>query len=673
MKVRTSHDTIEDFSRNKIVKALVNEADAPSAVAEKIASEVEAYLSRIEIFPTTTMIREMVNAKLVEYGFDDIVAYHQRLGLPRYDVQRILTRGDRMDSSTQFDPESIHKHMGDMIAKDYALSTVIPPEIADAHRRGMLHIGLLEYFVTRPFCFTHDLRYFLLNGLRVDGSGRDTAVAGPAKHAEVAVFHAAKVLASSQVFWSGGQSYNFFNVFMAPFFRGKSETETIQLCQMFIYEMSQQYAARGGQMVFSSISLIPGIPEVLEEVKAVKPGGILGPEPYADYADESIKVFRGMMKVLRGGDFAGKPFPFPQVEVKLDSGIARSAEDEYLMACDLSAAFGSPVFLNLSGDDVSPWQCSVESGLIVDGSRHAPTSLRGGILQEVTVNLPRAAYDSRGREKRMHGILEERLGLAREVHLLKKNLIESRMREGSLSFPAQSCDGASYLETADQALLFGVVGLNETVKVMTGSELHESSDARALGTSILETVANAAESFSGETGLTFDVCQSPSVEAGNRLALIDRRQFRKRFEADGDAADRSLHYTAGAQVRASADVPLGERLGIEQPFHRLLGGGAVFDVSLAGSPRPEVLWRRIQRIVKAGVPLFGFTQDLSVCLSCGRASRGLVRVCPSCGSTQVDWLSRIGGRISRVGIREEIGGWDPGSRKRLLSRKHYRV
>jgi ribonucleoside-triphosphate reductase len=669
LKVRTSHDTIEDFNRSKIVRALVNEANAPIAIAEKIAAEVESYLKRIDISPTTTMIREMVNAKLVEYGFDDIAASHQRLGLPVYDVGKILTRGDRMDSSTQFNPESIHKHMGDMIARNFALESVIPPELADAHRRGLIHIHELEYFVTRPYCFVHDLRYFLRRGLRVDGSGRDTAVAGPAKHAEVAVFHAAKALAASQVFWSGGQAYNFFNIFMAPYFAGKGEKETSQLCQLFIYEMSQQYVARGGQMVLSSISLTPEIPEVLSEAQAVKPGGILGPETYSDYHDESLRILRGMIGVLKDGDFLGKPFPFPQVEVKLEPHAVKRAEEEYLAVCELAAKFGSPVFLNTFMDGIEPGNCSVESAMIVDTGTDSPSSLRGGVLQVVTINLPRIAFESRGREGRLLDLLSERVDLAARVLLLKREIIRARMREGSLAFAAQQDNGSPYLRLDDQGLYFGIVGVNEVVKSLTGQELHESREARGLARRVLKRINEHAADRSGETGLKFGVCQSPTMEAGHRLATIDRRQFRGRFISEGDAESGSLHYTAGAQLRSSARVSLSRRLSAEGPLHKMMSGGSLFEVWLAGVPPAEEVWDRAQSMAKAPVGLFAFTQDLTICLSCGSLMTGLGERCQECASLEIDWISRSGGGISRVGVGERIGGWNLGAREQLLNRR----
>jgi anaerobic ribonucleoside-triphosphate reductase len=671
LKVRTSHDTIEEFNRNKIVKALVNEANAPIKIAEKIATEVENYLERIEVYPTTTMIREMVNAKLIEYGFDDIAVEHQRIGLPVFDVNRILTRGERIDSSTQFNPESIHKHLGDIIARSYALSSVIPPELADAHRRGLIHIHELEYFVTRPYCFVHDLRYFLASGLKVDGLGRDTAVAGPAKHPEVAIFHAAKALAASQVFWSGGQSYNAFNVFIAPYFVGRSERETAQLCQMFIYEMSQQYVARGGQMVLSSVSLVPRVPEAFADIPAVKPGGVVGPETYSDYEDEVRAVFRGVMDVMGRGDFAGKPFPFPQIEVRMDPGVLVEAEEDYLVACEISSKFGLPIFLNGGSEGIGDCSCSVESRLIADGSSGYPENVRGGILQEVTLNLPRIAFESGGREGRFADLLEERTQMAREILLLKMRLTESRMKEGSLGFASQSVGASKYLEVGNQALLIGVLGLNEAAKSLTGEELHESEESRSTSLGILRQLRNLVQGYVHETGLPFGLCESSSEEAPSRLATIDRRQFRGRFVARGDSETQSLHYSNGVQLRSSADVSLEERIEYEGGFHPLLDGGAMLNIWLGDGPGADVLWRIARRIADTDVALFSFTRDLSVCLGCGLLANGLVDRCEGCGSGRVDWISRGLGRISRVGVGESIGGWSTGAREQLLSRRRY--
>ncbi|MBU3957852.1 MAG: hypothetical protein KKB25_02150, partial [Nanoarchaeota archaeon] len=45
----------------------------------------------------------------------------------------------------------------------------------------------------------------------------------------------------------GGQGFNWFNIFLAPYMRGFDYKKMKQMAQMFLFEMSQMYVARGGQ------------------------------------------------------------------------------------------------------------------------------------------------------------------------------------------------------------------------------------------------------------------------------------------------------------------------------------------------------------------------------------------------------------------------------------------
>jgi ribonucleoside-triphosphate reductase len=275
LTVRTSRNTIEKFDREKIVKSLVKETGLDRRVAEEIALEVEETIRRSKIkFISAPLIREIVNVKLLERGLEKERANYTRLGLPVYDVTQIIEKGVRENANLQHNPETIHKLVADWVMKEYALLKVLPLHLADAHMRGEIHIHDLEYFATRPYCFQHDLRWFLKNGLKVDGTGENTAVAGPAKHPEVAILHAAKALAAAQTNFAGGQGLDFFNVWLAPYMQGLSYEKIKQLAQMFVYEMSQMYVARGGQTVFSDIDIEYGVPKICQDLPAVLPGGI---------------------------------------------------------------------------------------------------------------------------------------------------------------------------------------------------------------------------------------------------------------------------------------------------------------------------------------------------------------------------------------------------------------
>ena len=87
------------------------------------------------------------------------------------DITNIIEKGVRENANLQHNPETIHKLVADLVMKKYVLTKILPPHLANAHMRGEIHIHDLEYFATRPYCFQHDLRWFLKNGLKVDGTG----------------------------------------------------------------------------------------------------------------------------------------------------------------------------------------------------------------------------------------------------------------------------------------------------------------------------------------------------------------------------------------------------------------------------------------------------------------------------------------------------------------------
>jgi len=121
-------------------------------------------------------------------------------------------------------------------------------------------------------CQDWDLRYFFYYGLMPDGLGTKASVAGPAKKPEVAILHAVKALGSAQTNFAGGQGFYNFLTFIAPYFEGLDYEAIKQLMQMFVYEMTQMMVARGGQLVFSSVQLTPGVPTLWKDKPAVYSG-----------------------------------------------------------------------------------------------------------------------------------------------------------------------------------------------------------------------------------------------------------------------------------------------------------------------------------------------------------------------------------------------------------------
>ena len=670
--VRTSRETFEPWEREKIKKSLLKETKISESQAKKVAEEVEEKIKELNPkYISSSLIREMVNQKLLEMDLEDIRREYVRVGLPVYDIDQLVSKGSKENANLQYNPETIHKLMADEMERQWVLTKVLPQHLSDAHIKGIIHIHDLDYWI-RPFCFSHDLRYFLKHGYNADGTGFHSSSAKPSKHPEVAILHAAKILASAQTNCAGGQGYNWFNVILAPYIQGLDYKKIKQLAQMFLFEMSQMYVARGGQTVFSSIDLYPTIPKILENVPVVLPGGIVKEGiTYSDFADETQTFFNAFMDVYTEGDGLGKPFNFPKCEVVVRPEWLNKYEEEYRKVSALAAKFGTPYYF-IQQPYMPEYACYQCCAFLMPLSEQNTDddlydgSVRGGALQVVTINLPRIGYEADGDDKKLFELIRERMELAKEVLLIKNKTIKKVQNNGLLPFLSQPVRDKKYLDVDSQSLTIGMVGLNEMLKAHIGEELHESVEAWKFGLKIFNYMKEIVIEFSKETGLNFSLARTPAESCAYRLASIDLKEFGSKAIVQGDPKTNSVYYTNSMHVRPSADIPLIERIKREAAFHAILTGGAMSHVWMKESnPNVEALNKFTKNIVnKTLMGYFAYTKDFSICKNCKAVTPGLLDNCPQCGG-EVDWFSRI------TGYYQAVSGWNKGKLAELKDRRRY--
>lgn len=137
--VRSSKNIIEDFDRKRIVASLVEETGIPEEIAEVISREAENDVRKMNLsFVSAPLLREIVNVKLLEKGYENERAKYTRLGLPIHDAHKTI--------SMEKNPEEVKKRMAENIIREYSLLRLIPLHIGDAHMKGELHVHSLEYF-----------------------------------------------------------------------------------------------------------------------------------------------------------------------------------------------------------------------------------------------------------------------------------------------------------------------------------------------------------------------------------------------------------------------------------------------------------------------------------------------------------------------------------------------
>jgi ribonucleoside-triphosphate reductase len=681
--VRTTDGHIVDWDRNRIVRQLVEETKlvetfygyrgASEETANEIALEVENRIKNMGLKSLSgPLIREIVNITLLEKGMVQYRNVSTRVGTPVYDAHQIdVGKGFEAhdNANLQENAETSHKKKADKISKEQYLLQ-LPPALADHHLSGEMHIHDLEYFGTRPFCQDWDLRYFFYYGLMPDGNGTKASVAGPAKRAEVAILHAVKALGSAQTNFAGGQGYYNFLTFLAPFCEGMSYEEIKQLVQMFVYEMTQMMVARGGQLVFSSIQLSPGVPALWHDKPCVYKGkvwdGHAAPlRTYGEFEREVRLLFKALMDVMLEGDYWGKPFNFPKPEISIEPEFMHEKEDFnrknpdlptyqdlYLMTFELASKFGTPYYDNQlpayrgAGKGISCYQCCAyqfstvadedsdfDKKLIFDEGRHFSM----GSWQVVSVNCPRAAYNAEGDDTRLFAELKKLMDVAVEIFKIKRRWMDLIRANSRMPFAMQRPKdpntgerGALAVDLEGLVYTVGVVGVNEMVQHHTGKQLHESREAFKLAIRAMTEMELYARELSKKNNMTLALARTPAETTGQRFAVADLLDHRyhdfakKVIKGDleyslsrlGKVRDLPIYYTNGTHVAPGADVPLTKRMEIEHVFFPIVDGGNIFHIWLGEArPDPRGLMDMAMKLCRnTQIGYFAFTRDITVSL-----------------------------------------------------------
>lgn len=676
---RTEGDVVP-FDPVKIEQNLIKETGLNKNIADKITElAVRRIISSGIKFLSGPHIREIVCSILSEQHYEEERKLYTRIGMPLMDYEGILENGSNENANQDLNPESIHHWAANKISDEYALLRILDSEEAHAHLYGDIHVHMLRYFDLRPFCQEWDPRMILEHGLPPVESWAHCSRSGPAGSLRVAVTHLAKWLGIIQGEFSGGQGYDYITTFLAPYARGISEREIEQSMQCLIFETNQIFAARGGQVPFTSISCTPTIPDGLMNIPAIGPHGKVRGK-YGDFKEECLKLFDALTDVYIKGDYNGKLFAFPKHEVKIKREWIKEFEPSYLKVVEEASKMGTPYFLNMCPDwmpDEIHSQCcrkflsgsEIITKCILDSDARENFNVWEnyvtiGSLQSVSLNLPRYAYLTNNEEEYFR-ILDEKLELCARILIKKWHLMERRLKSGHLPLCSGKIKGKTIFNLKDQNVSIGFTGLNEAVKSLTDEELHESENAYNLGKRILTFMVAKCNTMTKRDGYSYSLWEQPSEHTARRLAILDLKHFPKK--AIVQSSGKSAYYTNSSHIRYDVDIPLSKRIKLQGDYHPIVNGGVITHIWL-GEQKPNVqgLWELTKNIcLKTNTAYFAYTIDFTFCPRCRKMYRGGQFTCPKCNSPDVKVYSRITGYYS------DVNRYNPGKRAEWETRKRY--
>lgn len=659
------------WNAGRVRDALIIEAGVDPATAEGIALEVEDDLLKYNRpRATTTIIRETVNVKLFSRGLDAKLADHSRIGIPVHDLEKMMLTKNKENSNTSHNPESINLSIAEMVLKEYALTKVFSKDVAEAHLKGDIHLHDLG-MVNRPYCSGQSVAYVARYGLNIPSI---TSVSNPAKHADVLLAHMLKMTSVLQNHFAGAIGWDAVNMYFAPYTVGWEYGQYIQLAQQLIFEFNQLAGGRGGQVAFTDINLYYEIPNHFRDVPAIGPGGKFTGKTYADYDKESKALLRALFDVYMHGDSRGQPFFFPKPLLHItDYFFKEPGWEEFLNhACLLASEKGNTYFVFDRGGVAKLSECCRLSFELtpedLDEAKH-PWKMRYCALQNVTLNLPRAAYRASGDSEIIFDIIDEEMELAGKAHLQKREFIKSIMElglQGPLAALCVSHDDESYLRMRKASHLIGILGLNEAVQALTGAQLHETEEAERLGRAIIQYMDIKAQQLSERYGLKIVLEQTPAESTALRFAKLDLRSYPESASryVKGNMETGEIYYTNSTHLDYRLVQDPIEKVRREGALHLMIKAGAITHVWMGEhKPDPAALAsfvvKTFERTENAQV---AFSPEFTICNECNYIERGLSGSCARCGSEDVDGITRVTGYFTRT------SSWNAGKRGELADR-----
>lgn len=643
------------WDKTKIVDALVKETKLPHADARKIARSIEKKVILFGIDKiTTALMREIVDNELLISGHSAKIKKQASLGIPTYNLEQLIfSKGKENSNVATHNPEAINLALAEIILKQYALNNIFSQDVSEAHLEGHIHIHDLGY-PTRVYCSSHSLEYLKKYGLQLENLD---VISAPAKHARTLTGHLNTFLASMQAYYAGALGVGYLNIFYAPYLVNSTYEEMIQEAQYLIFSLSQSAFSRGGQVLFLDANIHTGIPGYLKNVPAIGPDGKYTGKTYAEYEKQAQQFALALLEVWRKGDKYGHVFAFPKCDLHINAETFSDPNQRKILeyACLVASENGTPYFV-FDRDEVTLSACCRLRTQIKDNYMiEHPESMRFCGFQNITINLPQAAY--RAGKRDIDQLLKEiadDMDLCVKAHLQKKAFIRRLMtNEGSPLYHLgkDACDGRPYVDLKSSTYIIGMIGLNECVQYLTGKQLHEDETVFRLGLRIISFMYLKTKEYEKKHGLKFALEESPAESAARRMAKVDLQKYPVAREVvKGDIDRDEFYYTNSIHFTADAPVGIVERIVRQSQFHSLIESGAIIHAFIGESrPHSSSIMNLIEKTwYNTKSAQLTISPEFTICNDCHRNVRGLKDTCQRCGSVNVYGITRIVGYYSRI-------------------------
>ena len=582
--VRTSKEMMEEFKPDKILQALVKEAGMPVDLAQKMTSEAEARLYKFQTsYLTAPLIREIVNALLIEHGYEEYRHKLTRIGLPIHDVTQMLKQSTRSDNGVS----SLVTQTSKEVFSEYLLLNQLSRDVTDAHLSGDIHISNLGVWGLKPDTIFVNLSSLPTQGIKVKGKLLSSVKINKAENFSDSIANMVLLTTELSKEINVEIAYNNFIDYITSFVDNKMSSSKDSLIQMF--KMISQVVS-DDTSPFVSINLNVQKNSKIDDKQLTKLHKLIL-ESYEEYI-QTIAI--------------------PKITLILP--LSNSQDTEISKKVFTIIKKGGYIAINADTKNNFSYT-GINKSMIKNSA--------GGniILHAVSINLPRLAYESNKDDTYFRAKVNLILKTAISALSTRREIIDDMTGKGLL--PLLNIN-TGIISTQKIPLVINFTGLDEAIYSLLGTKSSSKERGKLAGKIIdtaMEEITNSGKRLGEEFGLSSIVDDS-----AKRFANIDIEKFGKA---------REINKANSREYQQSIILDLDEQEKIDEMngyISKFKGGYSVYiDTSNSTIKNFQEMTNKISK--KVG--FFKYHCKLRVCISCAYKNVYNTEKCSNCNSTSL--------------------------------------
>ncbi len=580
MYVRTSHDSIEEFSSHKIIQSLVREGNLPLELAQKITEEVENRIYKYQTtYLTGSLIRELVNSVLLEHGHEEYRNKLVRLGLPVYDVQEMVSNLDVVNNGT----EGLLFGAGQKVFAERLLTTILSKDVADFHLSGDLHITNPGIWSMIPDTIFVNIKELIEDGIELGG-----------KYLDVSRIPASKRL--------------------------DDVTNSLSIIiSLLSKEASQEIVLDGLVQALSKHS--KSLPELERKLTNAFATASTTSQYNKKNTNVSIRLQLGSdTKLINSIIHAYKNYtkitPIPKIGLIIDHDKGKIT--------NISESVSE--IISLGGKVMFAHGQTSSSGVTIGSTKStSPLSIT---LESVSINLPRLAFESNKDETYFRARLALLIKPILSSMASRKKDISDLTRRGLNPILAKN---TQYMQRSSVSLVVNLVGLKEAVFDILG--LKDNKEGRNVLYNVIETAVDVATKKGKELGEHVTICMT-ETGGSHRFTTLDGEKYGKNSTLNSMENDS---YSQGVIIDASEITNYtnkSEPIAESNKFSKLLNGGLSVTLKIDKNVKVAEIKKSIEKAATL-VPSFKPIIKITICGECGFNGKLFEDKCPKCKSPYI--------------------------------------